>query len=67
MSIVTIFAEKVKSFRKLKGISQETLADMAGLDRTYISGIEKGKRNVSIETVEKLSQALNVRVRDFFE
>jgi len=67
MSIVTTFAEKVKSFRKLKGISQETLADMAGLDRTYISGIEKGKRNVSIETVEKLSQALHVPVRDFFE
>jgi len=67
MDITEKFGLRLKTLRKEKGLSQEELAERSGLNRPYISGIEKGKRNVSIETVEKLSQALNVPVRDFFE
>jgi len=67
MDITEKFGLRLKTLRKEKGLSQEELAERSGLNRPYISGIEKGKRNVSIETVEKLSQALHVPVRDFFE
>ncbi len=67
MDITEKFGLRLKTLRKEKGLSQEELAERSGLNRPYISGIEKGKRNVSIETVEKLSQALYVPVRDFFE
>jgi len=42
------------------------LAELAGIDRTYISSIEKGERNVSIVTIEKLSAALKVTIKDLF-
>lgn len=53
--------------RLKQGISQEELAFRADLDRTYIPSIEKGKRNVSIEVVEKLAKALNVEVPELFK
>lgn len=48
-------------------MSQEELADKAGLDRTYVGGIERGERNFSILNLEKISKALGVDVGDFFE
>lgn len=59
MDIKNRFGQKVKELRILKGISQESLANLAEIDRTYISDIEKGDRNVSITIVEKLAIALN--------
>jgi len=47
-------------------LSQEALADRAGLDRTYVGGIERGERNVSILNLEKISCALNVDIGVFF-
>lgn len=67
MDIKSVFGKKVKEFRTTQKISQESLADLAGLDRTYISDIEKGKRNVSIETIQKISIALKIEMKDFFE
>jgi transcriptional regulator with XRE-family HTH domain len=58
------FGRKLKEIRLLKGLSQETLANNAGLDRTYIPSIEKGERNVSITVVEKLAKALGVEMID---
>lgn len=58
---------KLKEFRLKAGLSQERLAYKAGLDRTYIPSIEKGERNISITVLEKLSKALNVSIKDFFE
>lgn len=66
MDIKKKFGEKVKKLRLERGLSQEGLANEANLDRTYIPGIEKGERNVSITVIEKLAIALKVEIRDFF-
>lgn len=48
----------VKAAREVLGVSQEVLADEARIDRTYISGIERGKRNPSIDLIARLALAL---------
>jgi transcriptional regulator with XRE-family HTH domain len=67
MDIKKKFGKNLKRIRLEKGISQESLALSADLDRTYIPGIEKGERNVSITVVEKLANALNVSISEFFK
>jgi transcriptional regulator with XRE-family HTH domain len=67
MNIKQKFGQKIKDLRKSKGISQEKLANLAEIDRTYLPTIEKGKRNVSIEIVEKLAKALGVKIKDLFD
>ena len=57
----------IKTERSVLGISQEELAERAGLHRTYVSHIEHGLRNLSIESIEKLAQALKVSVSALFE
>lgn len=57
---------RVKQLRNKLGISQEELADRVGLDRTYITSVESGKRNISIINVEKLANCLNVSLAEFF-
>lgn len=52
--------ERVRELRQATGLSQEAFADRCGLDRTYISGIERGKRNVSLENLKVLAEALDV-------
>ena len=53
--------DRVRELRQAKGISQEDLAEKAGLDRTYISSIERGKRNISLLNIERLAKALSVK------
>jgi transcriptional regulator with XRE-family HTH domain len=60
------FGDRVRSLRKEIGISQEDLALIAGLDRTYIGGVERGERNISLVNIHKLAAALNVPPRDLF-
>ncbi len=50
--------------RARSGMSQESLADLAGLHRTYVGSVERGERNISIDNIEKLSKALGVSVSD---
>ena len=59
--------KRVKELRSQLGKSQEELADLAGLDRTYITSVECGRRNISIVNIEKLSNALGVTLKDFFD
>lgn len=58
--IISIFAANLRWHRRSKGLSQEGLAALAGLDRTYVSSCERGLRNVTIETLAGLGQALSI-------
>lgn len=64
--LVQAVASTIRHFRKLANISQEALADKADLDRTYISGIERGVRNITLDSLEQIINALNVDVQTFF-
>ncbi len=66
MDIKLLVGKRVRELRNSIGISQEELADLAGLDRTYITSVECGKRNISIVNIEKLANALNVTLAEFF-
>ncbi|HBN12038.1 MAG TPA: transcriptional regulator [Clostridiales bacterium] len=66
MDIKQAVGKRVKELRNKIGISQEELADNAQLDRTYITSVECGKRNISIVNIEKLANALNVTLAEFF-
>lgn len=67
MDIKIKFGQKVKELRLEKGLSQEAFAHLAELDRTYISSIEKGDRNVSITVIEKIATALDIEITKLFE
>lgn len=56
--------KKIKELRTEAKLSQEKLGEITGLDRTYISGIERGVRNPSLKNIEKLAKALKVSVSD---
>jgi transcriptional regulator with XRE-family HTH domain len=58
------FGQHVKNIRLTQKISQEELALKAELDRTYISGIERGLRNVSLINIVKLANALNISITE---
>ena len=60
MSLIHIFATNVRKYRNKMGLSQEALADLAGLHRTYISAIERERRNISIDNIENIASALNI-------
>jgi len=66
MDIKQKYAKRLRSLRKEAGISQEELAFRAKLDRTYVSSVENGKRNISIVNIEKIAKALGISVSDFF-
>lgn len=63
-ALVKAFAGNLKRLRNKARLSQEELALRAGLDRTYISGCERGVRNPSLLSVEKIAEALNVTATD---
>lgn len=67
MDIKEAFGKRIKYLRNQLGISQEELADRAEIDRTYITSVERGKRNISIVNVEKLANALGVTLPKLFE
>jgi transcriptional regulator with XRE-family HTH domain len=65
--ILIAFGAKVKGLRLSKKLSQEGLAQICDLDRTYISGVERGVRNVSLLNIQKLSIALEVEISELFQ
>ena len=67
ISITKKFGLRIKVLRKARGLSQEDLAELSNLDRTYISGIERGLRNVALRNIESLAQALQVSISELFE
>jgi transcriptional regulator with XRE-family HTH domain len=61
------FGKKIRTLRKAKGYSQEELADLANLHRTYIGSIERGEQNVSLDNIEKIAKALKTSISALFE
>ena len=59
-NVRVLFGRKLRLVRQERGYSQEQLADRAGLDRTYVSSCERGKRNISLENIWRLARALGV-------
>ncbi|MFD2863680.1 helix-turn-helix domain-containing protein [Mucilaginibacter antarcticus] len=67
MSIKVNVGLRIRELRNQIGISQEALANKAEIDRTYVTDVENGRRNISIENLEKLVEALGVHFKDFFD
>lgn len=65
-SLLDGVASAVRHFRKEKSLSQEELANKSMLDRTYISGVERGVRNITIDSLEQIIKALNITSSEFF-
>lgn len=59
-----VFAQNLRRVRQQQGLSQEALADLAGLHRTYVGSVERGERNISIDNMETLADALRVSLLD---
>lgn len=60
-------ARNIRQLRVKKAISQEALAELAGLHRTYLGSIERGERNVSIDNIGRLADALGVTVSELLK
>lgn len=66
MDIRLTIGNRIKDLRKGKGLSQEALANIAEIDRTYMASVENGKRNISIINLEKIITALKMSITEFF-
>ncbi|KYG92148.1 helix-turn-helix transcriptional regulator [Metasolibacillus sp. FSL H7-0170] len=66
MNIKDKIGLRIKELRKQNEISQEGLAYKTGLDRTYINSVENGRRNVTIETLEKIANGFDMNIYEFF-
>lgn len=64
--ITVRFGQRVKTLRLQLGLSQEAFADKCGLDRTYISGIERGVRNPTLEVIAVIADGLQIELSDLF-
>jgi transcriptional regulator with XRE-family HTH domain len=60
------FGKAVRQRRNKLGVSQEAFADMCGLDRTYVGGIERGERNVALVNIEKIAKTLRLTIAELF-
>ncbi len=58
------FGKRIRRLRQSRGLSQEALADLAGVHRTYMGGIERGERNVSLKNLEAIANALSVSMAE---
>lgn len=61
-SLIVTLAENIRRLRHERGLSQEELADICGLHRTYVGSVERGERNITLSSMELLAKALDVSV-----
>lgn len=66
MDILKVFAANVRNYRSCRELSQEALAAKCGLHRTYISAVERCQRNISLENVQRIANALDVETYKLF-
>jgi len=64
--ILARFGRRLRDLRKARGFSQEDFAAECGLDRTYISGIERGRRNVSLRNIDLIAKTLGISLSELF-
>lgn len=64
--IKILFARNVRKYRLDKKLSQEKLAEICGLHRTYISAIERAERSISLDNIQKIANALNIEIFQLF-
>ncbi|MDG1955105.1 MAG: helix-turn-helix transcriptional regulator [Polaribacter sp.] len=67
LNVLFLFGERVRYLRKKKDISQEELAHLSGLHRTYIGMIERAEKNITLKNIEKIAKALEVTIIDLFK
>jgi transcriptional regulator with XRE-family HTH domain len=67
MDIQEKIGNRIKELRLLKKLSQEALANIAEVDRTYMTSVERGRRNISIQSLEKILSALEISFGEFFK
>jgi len=67
MNILKTFGHSVRELRTKIGLSQERLAEIAGVHRTYVGAVERGEKNISLLNIQKVAKALKVKIKDLFE
>jgi len=67
MDVLARFGQRVREKRTALGLSQEAFADKCKLDRTYISGIERGKRNLSLRNIEIIAKTVGISISELME
>jgi transcriptional regulator with XRE-family HTH domain len=65
--VLARFGTRVRDLRKAKGFSQEVFAEQCGLDRTYIGGVERGERNLSLENIALIAKALGLTISELVQ
>lgn len=63
---LTLFGQRVRELRQSTGLSQEKFALLIGMDRTYFSSVESGKRNISLLNIKKIADGLKIPVENLF-
>lgn len=66
MDILNVFGTNLRKYRNELGVSQEKFAEMCGLHRTYISDVERFRRSIALENVQKIADALNIETYKLF-
>ena len=65
--IAKIIGQRIRNYRTQKGLSQERLAELAGCQTTYIEQLERGEKNVTLESVEKIASAMDISLSELFD
>lgn len=66
MDIVRVFGTNLRKYRNKMGVSQEKLAELCGLHRTYISDIERFRRSIALENIQRIADALEIETYKLF-